>query len=66
MCGIYFLQVGESVALEKAHKKAEDPLYALEHNLAIDAHHYRELRLSQPLLRALKLILGEKKKPRVC
>jgi hypothetical protein len=61
MCRIYFLQVGESVALEKAHKKAEGPLCAIEHNLAIDAHNYRERHPSQPLLRIFKLILGEKK-----
>jgi DNA polymerase delta subunit 1 len=56
MCRIYFLQVGERVGLEKAHKKVEDPLYAIEHNLAIDAHHYREHHLSQPLLNTFKLI----------
>jgi hypothetical protein len=55
------LQVGERVALEKAHKKAEDPLYAIELYLAMNAHHYRELHLSKPLLHILKLILGEKK-----
>jgi hypothetical protein len=63
MYRIYFLQVGESVALEKVHKKAaaEDPLYAIEQNLPIDAHHYREHHLSQPLLSIFKLSLGEKK-----
>jgi hypothetical protein len=34
-----------------AYEKAEDPLYVLENNLAIDAHHYLEHQLKQPLLR---------------
>jgi hypothetical protein len=40
MCQTQCMQVGERVALEKAHKKAEDPLYAVERYLAVDAHHY--------------------------
>jgi DNA polymerase delta subunit 1 len=63
------LQVGERVAFviikgakgAKAHEKAEDPIYALEHNLPIDAQHYLEHHLSQPLLRIFEPILGEKK-----
>lgn len=62
-------QVGERVAFviikgakgAKAHEKAEDPIYALEHNLPIDAQHYLEHHLSQPLLRIFEPILGEKK-----
>jgi DNA polymerase delta subunit 1 len=35
----------------KAYEKAEDPIYALEHNLPIDVQHYLEHHLSQPLIR---------------
>lgn len=45
----------------KAHEKAEDPIYALENNLPIDAQHYLEHHLSQPLMRLFEPILGEKR-----
>ena len=35
----------------KAWEKAEDPIYALDHNLPIDAQHYLEHYLMQPLIR---------------
>jgi hypothetical protein len=62
-------QVGERVAFviikgaknAKAHEKAEDPIYALEHNLPIDAQHYLDHHLSQPLLRIFEPIIGEKR-----
>jgi DNA polymerase delta subunit 1 len=54
----------------KAYEKAEDPIYALDHNLAIDCHHYLEHQLSQPLMRIFEpvmknpkdLLTGEQKK----
>ena len=52
-------QVGDRVAYviikaakgAKAWEKAEDPIWALEHNLPIDCQHYLDHHLSQPLLR---------------
>jgi DNA polymerase delta subunit 1 len=41
----------------KAYEKAEDPIYALEHNLPIDAQHYLDHHLSQPLLRIFEPVL---------
>lgn len=62
-------QVGERVAFvivkgakgAKASDKAEDPIFALEHNLPIDAQHYLDHHLSQPLLRIFEPIMGEKR-----
>ena len=45
----------------KASEKAEDPIFALENNLPIDAQHYLEHHLTQPLLRIFEPIMGEKK-----
>ena len=45
----------------KASEKAEDPIYALENNVPLDAHHYLEHHLAQPLMRIFEPILGEKK-----
>jgi DNA polymerase delta subunit 1 len=61
--------VGERVAYvivkgvrgAKASDKAEDPIYALENNLPIDAQHYLDHHLTQPLMRIFEPILGEKK-----
>lgn len=41
----------------KAYEKAEDPIYALEHNLPIDAQHYLEHHLENPLMRIFEPIL---------
>lgn len=41
----------------KAYENAEDPLYVLEHNLCIDAHHYLEHHLSKPVTRLFAAIL---------
>merc|ERR1719343_1985710 len=43
----------------KTYEKSEDPLYALEHNLSIDAKHYIEHQLQQPLLRIFGPIMGD-------
>ena len=45
----------------KASDKAEDPIYVLENNLPIDAQHYLEHQLTQPLMRIFEPIIGEKK-----
>lgn len=43
-----------------AYLKAEDPIYALENCIPIDANYYLENQLSKPLLRIFEPILGEK------
>jgi len=43
----------------KIYQKSEDPLYALENNLSIDAEHYIEHQLKQPLLRIFGPIMGD-------
>merc|ERR1719361_602300 len=43
----------------KAYEKSEDPLYALENNLSIDAAYYIEHQLQQPLLRIFGPIMGD-------
>eukprot|EP00916_Digyalum_oweni_P020012 GHVL01033474.1.p1 GENE.GHVL01033474.1~~GHVL01033474.1.p1 ORF type:complete len:611 (+),score=103.67 GHVL01033474.1:1405-3237(+) len=45
----------------RAYEKAEDPLYVLEKNLAIDAHHYLEHQLKLPLQRIFEPILDNTK-----
>merc|ERR1712151_720741 len=44
---------------QKAYEKSEDPLFALENNLSIDAQHYIEHQLTQPLLRIFGPIMGD-------
>jgi DNA polymerase delta subunit 1 len=41
----------------KAYEKAEDPIYALEHNLPIDVQHYLDHHLAQPLMRIFEPVL---------
>ena len=41
----------------KAWEKAEDPIFALEHGLPIDAQHYLDHHLSQPVLRLFEPIM---------
>uniref|UniRef100_A0A7S3QWA8 DNA polymerase n=1 Tax=Dunaliella tertiolecta TaxID=3047 RepID=A0A7S3QWA8_DUNTE len=41
----------------KAFEKAEDPIYALDHNLPIDCQHYLEHHVKQPLLRIFEPVL---------
>merc|ERR1719343_1139456 len=43
----------------KTYEKSEDPLYALENNLSIDAQHYIDHQLQQPLLRIFGPIMGD-------
>merc|ERR1712151_1263417 len=45
----------------KNYEKSEDPLYALENNLSIDALRYIEHQLKQPLLRIFGPIMGDDK-----
>jgi len=42
-----------------AYARSEDPLYALENNLSIDAQHYIEHQLQQPLMRIFGPILKD-------
>merc|ERR1712223_432893 len=44
-----------------AYQKAEDPIYVLENNVAIDAEYYLHQQLEKPLLRLFEPILGEQK-----
>ena len=44
-----------------AYKKAEDPIYVLEHNVPIDTVYYLENQLAKPLLRIFEPILGDSK-----
>lgn len=46
----------------KVFEKAEDPLYALEHELPIDAEYYLENQLKSPLLRVFELVYGSTQK----
>uniref|UniRef100_A0A0G4I0X9 DNA polymerase n=1 Tax=Chromera velia CCMP2878 TaxID=1169474 RepID=A0A0G4I0X9_9ALVE len=41
------------------YEKAEDPLYVLQHNLAIDAQHYIDHQLKQPLQRIFEPIMNK-------
>jgi len=45
-----------------AYKRAEDPRYALEHELPLDAEYYIDHQLKQPLLRIFEPILKESEK----
>jgi len=46
----------------KAYEKSEDPLFALENNLSIDAQYYIENQVQQPLLRIFGPIMGDDNK----
>lgn len=41
----------------KAYEKAEDPIFALEHSIPIDSHHYLEHHLEKPLMRIFEPIM---------
>ena len=43
------------------YEKAEDPIYALEHNLPIDCQHYLDHHLSLPLTRIFDPIMKNAK-----
>ncbi len=45
----------------KAYDKAEDPIYALEHNLPIDFQHYLDHHLEQPLQRLFAPMMNNPK-----
>ncbi|XP_062512601.1 DNA polymerase delta catalytic subunit-like [Corticium candelabrum] len=42
-----------------AYLRSEDPIYVLDHNLALDTDYYLENQLSKPLMRIFEPILGE-------
>ena len=44
------MSVAHSIAGSKAYERAEDPLYALEHNIPVDADYYLEHQLKNPLM----------------
>jgi DNA polymerase delta subunit 1 len=46
----------------KGYEKSEDPLFALENNLSIDAQWYIDHQLEQPLLRIFGPIMGDEDK----
>jgi DNA polymerase elongation subunit (family B) len=50
-----------SAAGAKAYEKAEDPIYALEHNLPIDVQHYLDHQLAQPLMRIFEPVCKDVK-----
>lgn len=56
----YLVLAGAAKA--KVYEKAEDPLYALEHGLPIDAEYYLENQLKQPLLRVFEHVCGSVQK----
>ena len=56
----YLVLAGTAKA--KVYEKAEDPLYALENDLPIDADYYLEHQLKQPLLRVFELVCGDAQK----
>lgn len=43
---------------QKAYELAEDPIYALNHDLPIDFNHYIENQIKQPLIRIFEPIFG--------
>lgn len=49
-------------AKAKVYEKVEDPLYALEHELPIDAEYYLENQLKQPLIRVFEHVCGSDEK----
>ena len=52
---------GQAAKGAKAYEKAEDPIFALEHNLPIDCQHYLEHHLEKPLLRIFEPIMRQPK-----
>lgn len=53
--------MGQAAKGAKTYEKAEDPIYALEHNLPIDCQHYLEHHLSLPLTRIFDPIMKNAK-----
>jgi len=54
----YLVLAGTAKA--KVYERAEDPLYALEHDLPIDADYYLENQLKQPLIRVFEQVYDGK------
>jgi DNA polymerase family B len=61
VCGGCFRPDVQAAKGAKAWEKAEDPIYALEHNLPIDCQHYLEHHLSLPLTRIFEPIMKNAK-----
>ena len=51
----YVMIAGDGLSSERA----ENPMYALEHDLPIDIHYYLDNQLKKPLIRTFGLFLGE-------
>lgn len=49
-------------AKSKVFERVEDPLYALEHELPVDAEYYLESQLKQPLIRVFEHVYGDPQK----
>jgi len=49
-------------AKSKVYERAEDPIYALEHELPVDAEYYLENQLKQPLIRVFEQVCGDVQK----
>ena len=47
---------------QKAYDLAEDPIYALNHDLPIDFNHYLENQIKAPLIRIFEPIFGNANK----
>ncbi len=61
-CGyILIFNTPQAAKGAKTWEKAEDPIYALEHNLPIDCQHYLEHHLSLPLTRIFEPIMKNAK-----
>jgi len=56
----YLVTAGAAKA--KVYERAEDPLFALEHDLPVDADYYLESQLKQPLVRVFELVSGSAQK----
>merc|ERR1712139_76011 len=56
----YLVLAGAAKA--KVYEKVEDPLYALEHELPLDAEYYLEHQLKQPLIRVFEHVCGSDEK----
>lgn len=56
----YLVTAGAAKA--KVYERVEDPIYALEHDMPIDAEYYLENQLKQPLIRVFEHICGSTEK----
>mmetsp|Transcript_121587 Transcript_121587/g.189883 ORF Transcript_121587/g.189883 Transcript_121587/m.189883 type:complete len:1100 (-) Transcript_121587:165-3464(-) len=56
----YLVLAGAAKA--KVYERVEDPIYALEHDMPIDAEYYLENQLKQPLIRVFEHVCGSVEK----